>query len=145
MIYKFRAWSKVHKFMGRVYEISFDSGIVKVKREGKGTTHTFGLKDVELLLFTGLHDKNGVEIYCGDIVRCLQDDWISKRNSDSRTIEEYKNDIAETYEIGFRNGYFCMYFKGDKDSCHYIRGYHNHGFIEVIGTIMENPDLLKGE
>ena len=93
-----------------------------------------------LMQYTGRKDKNNVEIYEGDIVRILYTDWISKPEDDPRTIDEYLNDIANIGSIEF-NVSWCVNF-GDE----YYRGDiepGTHGFIEVIGSINENPELVE--
>ena len=86
--------------------------------------------------FTGLHDKNGKEIYEGEIV-------------------EIDKDVAKTFDIyskgiiNYLNGGFIV-TKNDGSyetirSALLILGDLNNIFRgKVIGNIYENPDLLKG-
>lgn len=69
-----------------------------------------------VMQFTGLHDKNGKEIYEGDI---LQYDFLPE-GSDQRS------------EVIFKNGKFCI-----EDGNNYMPS------GEVIGNIYQNPELLK--
>ena len=81
-------------------------------------------KRFELMQYTGLHDKNGKEIYEGDIVK------IKYRDEDiGKVIYEY-------------NGFSIDVTNMNKN---YGRVDFVNYFMEVIGNIYENPELLGGE
>jgi uncharacterized phage protein (TIGR01671 family) len=88
--------------------------------------------------FTGLKDKNGNEIYEGDILNSTFGDG----NSSTIFFGEYfqDEDHPNASSIGF-------YFK-DPDGDEYGFGKSTDGntdAYEVIGNIHENPELLKSE
>lgn len=86
-------------------------------------------KDYEpIQQYTGLKDKNGKEIYEGDIV-------MYKYESSENT----ELNITETVE--FANGSFYPLPYNDTDSPEYYT-YKTYDF-EVIGNIYENSELLK--
>ncbi len=107
---KFRAWDDLQKQM-RPWR---DRNDIEVLSDG--TVRHIWPKLV-LMQFTGLHDKNGKEIYEGDII----------------TSDE---GARATYEVIFRKGAFCVYKLGA-----------NHLFndkkVAVIGNVYENPKLLQ--
>ena len=74
--------------------------------------------------FTGLKDKNGKEIYEGDILRI--------KNS---LIELEGEVIFDTIDLAFE-----VYDK--ENDCKEMLWYTNKEF-EVIGNIYDNPDLLE--
>lgn len=77
-----------------------------------------------LMQYTGLHDKNGKEIYEGDIVK------IKYRNEDiGKVIYEH-------------NGFSIDVTNMNKN---YGRVSFVNNFIEVIGNIYDNPELLGGK
>ncbi len=75
--------------------------------------------------FTGLLDKNGKEIYEGDII------LLGKNKTYTAQIV-YRNDSLRIYSVG---GYFI----GDLDYIHQC----GIEYCEVIGNIHDNPELLK--
>lgn len=90
--------------------------------------------------FTGLYDKNSKEIYEGDICRVLYTDWPSKINSDSRSLQQYLIDISSTLVCVYDFSGFC--FSSSIEGYMETMQVGKHGFIEVIGNIYENPELL---
>ena len=116
---KFRAWDKQKKEMLVVSSISFENKEIAVK--DFGTYHFFKMKDIELIQYTGLKDKNCVEIFEGDIVKDVIDDMIGYvEYSDGLYLILYK-DVVETL-----NEYETKY-------------------IEVVGNKYENKEVLGDE
>ena len=79
--------------------------------------------------YTGLKDKNGVEIYEGDIIHY-------KFNGDSYPKEEVDRILTCSYDED--EG---MYSFDDSDHSYYWAEIKRH--CNIIGNIMENPELLK--
>ncbi|HHI9507099.1 TPA: YopX family protein [Streptococcus agalactiae] len=67
MIPKFRAWSKKFKRMYKVTLIDYENGDVGLKDDHGGVA-IGDIKQLILMQSTGMFDKNGVEIFDGDIV-----------------------------------------------------------------------------
>lgn len=88
--------------------------------------------------YTGLKDKNGREIYEGDI---LENKTILKE------LEEYVNVDNRYCKVIFEVGSFRLEFPHDR-LCKEIEeieeiGFYNLDNYEVIGNIYENPELLN--
>ena len=90
--------------------------------------------------YTGLTDKNGTKIFEGDIVKILYTDWISQPLEDTRSLEEYLDSLTEKGVVDFAP-YVGWYLKNGKYDLSIISG--THGYIEVIGNIHDNPELLR--
>lgn len=78
-----------------------------------------------------LKDKNGKEIYEGDIVQQRLPNWIKG-----------EGEFVNTEEVIFDEGEFCGRRPDGYISHINIKFYIKVGF-EVIGNIYENPELLK--
>ena len=122
MIPKFRAWDKTYKKMYEVDEIHWNCG--EFDFIGDAITFKRGADEVELMQSTGLHDKNGKEVFVGDIIKCTR----------GCPHEVYlEKEYGGTYVVGMP----AIYLKGIKE------GYAWTGAEEILGNIYENPELLE--
>lgn len=119
---RFRAWSEDTREMVQVARldikeetIHYENGIKSINREQE---LGFWWKPYVIMQYTGLKDKNGVQIYEGDIVKY------------------FKNELAV---IVYQNGGFDIRSLSWKE-CEPLQ--RRLGEIEVIGNIYENKDLL---
>lgn len=85
--------------------------------------------------WTGLLDKNGKEIYEGDII-----EWIK---GDDDNDNDNSNLLVGIGEIAwFDSGFVCIERKPPKLPLP-VFALHKHMLLEVIGNIYENGELLK--
>lgn len=120
---KFRAWDKDDvKYVSRpkeLYcELAWEVG-----------TKKFGIEQMVperyiIEQYTGLKDKNGKEIYEGDIVRYWSENYEVK-------FDEIKDSDITYYYLGWAMGELSLYEAAS--------------MCEVIGNIHENPELLGDE
>lgn len=94
--------------------------------------------------FTGLYDKNGKEIYEGDILRFLAKDEWEKENFVSYEVFWHDNDCAANH-IGWQMN--RLHFQGslcgaDIGIITFLPKWTSK--MEIIGNIHDNPELLKG-
>lgn len=83
-------------------------------------------KSYTLMQYTGLKDKNGVEIYEGDIVRQLRED------------KRFRPLVGE---VTVRNGFTWIEDKLDPQGFGGMQ--YDPSIVEVIGNIYEDKELLK--
>lgn len=123
---KFAFWHKQKKEMWSAQSIDWDA------REVCNGGDIASLNDGVLLQYTGLKDKNGKEIYEGDILKHIptfEANYFVKNLTGGFYLCPNNKDYGE---------YFASLFAGydHKNQCN---------SIEIIGNIYENPELLNKE
>lgn len=132
--YKFRAWETTGKRMVHfgiewlVYNSDDDGTIIDEEYNPvSGGRACVEYRDLVIMQYTGLKDKNGKEIYEGDIIKdILTLNWFKVVFDNGR----YKGEFIPHDSIA---GGF------DIDSMHKL----DLNFYEVAGNIHENSELLK--
>jgi uncharacterized phage protein (TIGR01671 family) len=124
---KFRAWHKYQKTM--LYDLYLDfQGNIGIWNYEETEIKFIDRSDCLVLMqYTGVKDKNEVEIYEGDMVKVVFE----------------KKELIGKVEYDSHNTAFFV--RGKAINC--ILGWHASGYIsnciEVIGNIYENPELLE--
>ena len=151
---KFRAWDEETGLItsngddnGNGYPISFifnedrltaeswDDELHRLNPDGSGDEMYSGLviHDMIFMQYTGLKDKNGVEIYEGDVL-----EFRLREHSVSRDLYSVEW-IAPLFSA-------IWYSRGQRMPSPAITGGHlptAHKRLKVIGNIYENPELLE--
>lgn len=124
---KFRAWHKKDKRMYLVTGFAWHLENLVLVSVLKDRVVNQNPEDLEIMQFTGLTDKNGKEIYEGDIVSV---NYVSGERQPE-----------EVYWCSEGAGWFLQRPEysgwGNKMQQNYVLTY------EVVGNICENPELLK--
>ena len=119
---KFRAWDVDNKTWINLWILRFtkDGEVMAVEElSGDGDSDIFAPGQIVLCQFTGLKDKNGKEIYEGDIL--YNEEWKTKT------------------EVKFKEGAFNPLVEIESDETTWSLPDE----FEVIGNIYENPELLR--
>ena len=130
MIPKFRAWDKYRNKMNYKVMVgncdtddeNWTCPIIWIEEE-KDWLHFDDYNSI--MQSTGLFDKNGKEIFEGDIVRVLD----------------------STYTVFYDNerGSYRLKPHDDRWNVDYMSNFSHGGNFEVVGNIYENPELLEVE
>ena len=120
MIPNFRAWYKNE--MAEVRVLDWNNEVVDLFNP-----HIeIPLDEIELMQSTGLKDKNGKEIFEGDILHHqIQTEYTFIVKYDEDNARWYGDGLSRTYRIDLMK-HFMQYYK-------------------VIGNVYENPELLESE
>ncbi|HFX3831130.1 TPA: YopX family protein [Enterococcus faecium] len=135
MIPKFRAWDKRKNVMR-------DVAVLHFTKNGKTNSieywinptelKSYHVRNIDLMQSTGLKDKNGVEIFEGDVVAVENHPF--QRKEDSGVGME----IEGNYVVGW-NQHDLTWCAGD------LLLARLKPYVKVIGNIYENPELLEEE
>ena len=125
MIPKFRAY---HHELGRMMSISdmwfnVDSlGEIGLNDAVMNDYITVSPNEINLMQSTGLKDKNGKEIFEGDVVSIDTDE----------------------FDLLFVKYESCIYWLMDDEECvEHLSDYYK--YVSIVGNIYENPELLEVE
>jgi uncharacterized phage protein (TIGR01671 family) len=126
-VIKFRAWHEDKRIMANVGTLHLTGDLhVSYKSGPEKTGYFFGgnnygadwrRDECHVMQYTGLKDKNGKEVYEGDILANTS----------------HKNMVVEYTDDGYSVGGFALgfYLRQSKDGA------------EIIGNIFQNPELLN--
>ncbi len=122
---EFRAWDSWHSKMIE-WNKDFFSDMSEVTRHSSEFPSEAKDTGITLMQYTGLKDKNGKEIYEGDIIKIIS----------ALELSLYKNFTGTVF-------YSAPCFMAKND--YVTMGMHEKKIttIEVIGNIYQNPELLE--
>ena len=124
---KFRAWMRGSMYYNHSISLQVDGTIHHLDTDGNWE-EDYNSNVVELMQYTGLKDKNGVEIYEGDIVECFIDDEL----------------VGSNEVIEFKNGSFWLDRR--HTTIHEWNTMPDNTYatdLQAIGNIHEHPHLLN--
>lgn len=126
MIPRYRAWNKATKEMHEVDDIVsivFEEKQICVKTLFFERTSRYDFDDIVLMQSTGLRDKNGKEIFEGDVVK------MAKNVYSEPTYYEVTRHRGRAYRLESKQ-YGCELWL-------------RHADCEIAGNIYENPELAE--
>ncbi|TVX66474.1 hypothetical protein AZJ28_11105 [Streptococcus pneumoniae] len=129
MIPKFRAWDKELQTMLDVSLIDFKKGVLVGEHWKFGETNFMNFDEIKLMQSTGLKDKNGQEIFEGDVVRQV------------RTQPTTENEIIIGVVTMIEGAWLIM--NDGEQLASYL--WSETDINEIIGNIYENSELLEGK
>lgn len=125
MIPRYRAWDKIHKTMYKADDVKYidiEKNQIYVKTPFSEQLNCYNFRDIDLMQSTGFTDKDGKDIFRGDIV--------TSRNGLFKGAVSLRQDLGAYVIrlIGYEN---------------FERLCNVANSTEVIGNIYENPELLE--
>lgn len=125
---KTKVWDKTNKKWTRDYIISPNGSVLC--ESGNLMYEMVHEVEIELMQFTGLKDKNGMDIYEEDIIQDKEKTYQVFGGPGGFSINTFQDEI--------RDAYTAENALADRQTTDYVQ--QN---CVVIGNIYENPDLIK--
>lgn len=136
---KFRVWDEKNKRM--LYGV----GMFDLSDADEKLSVT-ELEECPIMQFTGLMDRNGKEIYEGDVVNCLPWPEDTFLNNQKAIVVWNAGNLTEG-DLN-PNGFYCFYGMAYGDDPLDCKSYGKvitlcNEYVERIGNVFENPDLVR--
>ena len=151
MIPKYRMWNRITSTMHHVEGLYFDSEEIQYKDE-VGILRFIKFENTILMQSTGLHDKNGKEIFEGDILK-FNDEWsdycyegyVDGSTEGINFVEIIRETTCFTFGKFQTSDSSLLYFMRDEYLSFEDLITDKDFEFEIIGNIYENPELLEVE
>ncbi|EOS7823459.1 hypothetical protein D6254_RS12140 [Enterococcus hirae] len=137
MIPKFRVWDKQTGTIQEIESISFKENKLVIAQRSIAwfnADYIRNFDDIELMQSTGLKDKNGVEIFEGDIVLISVDNGFDYLDNKKTVVQKSE----------FHSGLICKSLTNRMEYRVFKRNEAAYEY-EVVGNIYENSELLEVE
>ena len=148
---KFRAWFPKEKFMAQCHTIACENGThtLYIPKDGKMARllhkkdyFEAGAGECELMQFTNIKSKSGVEIYEGDICNFICNDQVINWPPQAKYIK--KQAIFEVIWDKENARFYPNILSGDRKSqTGKMEDRIEFQYTEIVGNIYENSELLK--
>lgn len=133
MIPRFRAWDKIHKTMYEaddIVSINFGKSEICVKTLFFEQVNRYNFDDIVLMQSTGLTDKNGKEIFEGDIL----------------SIETDEENVKVEVSWDSKHALFIFESKKYNEKIPLDELFEDNSYpFKIIGNIWEDGELLDGD
>ena len=133
---KFRAWSNSLKSF-----VFYKDGVDVSVSLDKNMAMTLEDDNIEFMMFSGLKDKNGKEIYEGDIVKKVYQIDVTALGEKGHKLETHKIKGYVKFEKGHFGIYFIEHTNEYAENTFYP--FLNSNEYEIVGNIYENKELLE--